>query len=150
MAISLCLHLFSAMIWVGGMFFAMGMLRPAVENLVLVDKVHLWLGVLNRFFSWIRVIVILQPATGYWMVFHELGGFDHVGFHVIIMHFLGWIMILIFLWIYFFPFRHMKRMAREELFPEAGMYMLRIRGMVLANLVLGAAVSTLAVVGPFI
>ncbi|MBF0174805.1 MAG: hypothetical protein HQL83_15410 [Magnetococcales bacterium] len=146
----LSIHMISAIIWVGGMIFANAVLRPAVEHLALSDRIHLWIGVLERFFSRVWIIVFLQPATGYWMVFKEMGGFQHAGFHVTLMHAMGWIMITLFVWVYFFPFRKMKSMAREELFPEAGMYMQKIRFMVRINLVLGSMVSTLAAIGPFI
>ncbi|MBF0108385.1 MAG: CopD family protein [Magnetococcales bacterium] len=150
MVTPLSIHMISAIIWVGGMFFALRMLRPSLEHLSPPDTVTLWIGVLERFFSWIRVIVLLLPATGYWMVFGEIGGFRQAGLHVYLMHTLGWIMIGLFLWIYLFPFRRMKKMAREELIPEAGMYMMRIRRLVSINMVLGMIVSTLAAVGPFI
>lgn len=150
MATPLSIHLISAIIWVGGMFFAYWMLRPAMENLDLPVRVRLWVSVLERFFSWIWVIVFSQPATGYWMIFHELGGFQHVGLHIIVMQFMGWVMIALFIWVYFVPFRKMKRMVKEELFPEAGMYMLKIRRIVFINLTLGSIVSALAAVGPFL
>ncbi|HIJ82612.1 MAG: uncharacterized protein HW380_3957 [Magnetococcales bacterium] len=150
MAIPLSIHLISAIIWIGGMFFANWMLRPAVENLDLPAKVRLWIDVLERFFSWIWVIVFTQPATGYWMVFYELGGFHHAGMHIFLMQIVGLFMIFVFFWVYFVLFKNMKRMAKEELFPEAGMYMMKIRRMVLLNLTLGSMVSTLAVVGRFL
>ncbi|HAT50120.1 MAG: hypothetical protein HQL07_16330 [Nitrospirae bacterium] len=150
MATPLSIHLISAIIWVGGMFFAHGMLRPAMENLDLPARVRLWENVLGRFFSWIWVIVFSLPATGYWMIFHELGGFQSVGLYIIIMQILGFSMISIFLWVYFVPFCKMKRMVKEELFPEAGMCMLKIRRLVFINLTLGSIVSTLAAVGPFL
>lgn len=146
----LSVHVFFAIIWVGGMFFAYWILRPALEHLALPERIPLWIGVLKNFFSWVWVIVILQPVTGYWMVFHEIGGFHRAGLHVIVMHALGWVMIFIFLYMYFFMFSRMKRMAREELYPEAGLYMKKVKKMVSINLVLGIVVSILAAVGPFL
>ncbi|MEO5328151.1 MAG: hypothetical protein H7829_07885 [Magnetococcus sp. THC-1_WYH] len=132
------------------MFLAYWVLRPAMESLDLPTKVRLWVAILERFFSWIWVIVFLQPATGYWMIVHELGGFKNSGNHIIIMQIMGWIMIILFIWVYLVPFGKMKKMIKEELYPEAGMYMLKIRRIVLINLTLGSIVSTLAAVGPFL
>ncbi|MBF0132512.1 MAG: hypothetical protein HQL75_08005 [Magnetococcales bacterium] len=132
------------------MFLAYWVLRPAMESLDLPTKVRLWVAILERFFSWIWVIVFLQPATGYWMIVHELGGFKNAGTHIIIMQIMGWTMIILFIWVYLVPFGKMKKMIKEELYPEAGMYMLKIRRIVLINLTLGSIVSTLAAVGPFL
>lgn len=150
MATPLSMHVMAAIIWVGGMFLAYWVLRPAMEGLDLPTRVRLWVAILERFFSWIWVIVFLQPATGYWMIVYKLGGFQQVGTHIIIMQIMGWIMIFLFVWVYLVPFGKMKKMIREELFPEAGMYLLKIRRIVFVNLTLGSIVSTLAAVGPFL
>ncbi|MBF0415229.1 MAG: CopD family protein [Magnetococcales bacterium] len=146
----LSVHVVLAIVWVGGMFFAYWILRPVFDHLPLPDRISLWIGILNKFFSWVWVIVVLQPATGYWMVYHEMGGFHQAGLHVIAMHTLGWIMIAIFIYTYFSIFSRMKKMAKEELFPEAGLYMKKIKNMVSVNLVLGVIVSILATIGPFL
>lgn len=150
MAIPLSMHVMAAIIWVGGMFLAYWVLRPAMESLDLPARVRLWMAILERFFSWIWVIAFLQPATGYWMIIHELGGFQNIGKHIIIMQVMGWMMIIIFIWVYLAPFGQMKEMIKEELYPEAGMYMLKIRRIMLINLTLGSIVSILAAVGPFL
>ncbi|MBF0423287.1 MAG: CopD family protein [Magnetococcales bacterium] len=132
------------------MFFAYWVLRPAVENLALAEKINLWAQVLQKFFSWVWLISFSLPVTGYWMVFHELGGFQNVGIHIHVMHIMGWIMILLFLYVYFSPFKKLLWLTKEKLYPEAGLYMVKIRRIVLINLLLGVVVSTLATVGPFL
>ena len=52
MSIAITLHLLAAMIWIGGMFFAYMVLRPAaVEVLELPVRLSLWVAVFRRFFK---------------------------------------------------------------------------------------------------
>src|SRR5436190_5407420 len=50
--IALILHIFSAVVWVGGMFFALFVLRPATAALEPGTRLDLWLRVFERFFVW--------------------------------------------------------------------------------------------------
>ncbi|MBF0626392.1 MAG: hypothetical protein HQL82_16510 [Magnetococcales bacterium] len=149
MAIAIALHLLCAVIWIGGMFFAILVLRPAAESLELDQRVTLWAGVLGRFFVWVWGAVLLLPVTGYWMVWRGFGGLDGVGLHVHIMQGLGWSMIGLFAWVFCGPFRHMRRMHRQLLIPEAGLYILRIRIVVILNLVLGLLLVLTAAAGRY-
>ena len=109
MSLAISLHLLAAVVWVGGMFFAHQVLRPvAVQQLEPPQRLPLWVGVFNRFFPWVWVIVVLLPVTGYWMVFGVFGGMASVGLHVHLMQGLGWLMILLYLHVYFGPFRKLK------------------------------------------
>ena len=52
------LHVLAAMIWVGGMFFAWMILRPAA--MAALDgpaRLKLWVNVFQRFFVWVWVAV---------------------------------------------------------------------------------------------
>ena len=54
MAYAKLLHLLSVLIWVGGMFFAYMILRPAaVEVLEPPPRLRLWANVFGRFFPWV-------------------------------------------------------------------------------------------------
>lgn len=145
----LTIHLLVAIIWVGGMFFAHMVLRPVAMNLELEEKVRLWHGVLNRFIPWVWGAVLLLPLTGYWMVIREMGGLTHVGIHVHIMQGIGWVMIALFLYLFFRPYQAMRRMVREHLFPEAGLYFQRIRVIMITNLVLGLVNSIVGNAGRY-
>ncbi|MHB8423998.1 MAG: hypothetical protein ACYDB9_02435 [Gammaproteobacteria bacterium] len=50
MAIAIALHSLSAVIWVGGMFFAYLALRPALTNHSILARAHLWDAVFRRLF----------------------------------------------------------------------------------------------------
>lgn len=149
MAIALTLHLFAALFWVGGMFFALVILRPAAGPLSMELRVGLWSRTLTRFMKVVWLSVITLPATGYWMIFYLFGGRDNVGLHVVIMEILGWGMIVLFLTAHFRGFLPMRRMNRELLIPEAGLYIERIRKIIQINLFLGIILISVAVGGRY-
>ena len=141
MSIAITLHILSAAIWVGGMFFAHQVLRPvAVQQFEPPQRLPLWVGVFNRFFPWVWLFVILLPVTGYWIIFQVFGGMGAVGVHVHIMQGLGWLMILLFMHLYFAPFRRLKEAVITQDWPEAGKHLNQIRQIVGINLVLGLVV----------
>ncbi|MBF0444467.1 MAG: hypothetical protein HQL68_02680 [Magnetococcales bacterium] len=150
MSFLLTVHFIAALIWVGGMFFTHFVLRPSAEFLSLPDKINLWSRVLRRFLAMIWLSIVLLPVSGYWMVFSYLGGWDDLGLHVYIMQVVGWIMIVIFVYVYLGPYKEMKIRVKEELFPEAGMFMLKIRRLVGVNLLLGIVNVVTAVTGRYL
>lgn len=150
MLIAVSLHLLSAVIWVGGMFFAYMVLRPiAARQLQPAERLPLWSQVFSRFFFWVWAAVILLPLTGYWMVFARLGGLGAVGLYVHFMQAAGILMILIFLHLYFAPYRRLKRSLAHGDLQDAGRDLLRIRSIVLINLILGIIVTAVGASGPY-
>ncbi|HEX3974101.1 MAG TPA: hypothetical protein VHX19_22390, partial [Stellaceae bacterium] len=77
-------HILSAVVWVGGMFFAHQMVRPSVAPLDAPVRLALWRGIFERFFAWVWVAVILLLVSG--MGMEALGV---RGLHVTIMEALG-------------------------------------------------------------
>ena len=137
MRIALTLHLLSAVIWVGGMFLAYVCLRPVAASLLEPpQRLPLWDQVFERFFPWVWAAVILLPVTGFWMIF-QMGGFDAVGMYVHVMLGLGIVMILIFLHVFFGPYRRLKAAVVTQDFPGAGRRLAQIRILVATNLTLG-------------
>jgi uncharacterized membrane protein len=140
----------SAVLWVGGMFFAYQVLRPvAGTQLEPPARLALWAAVFSRFFPWVWLSVLLLLLTGYWMVFRVFGGMAGVGVSVHIMQALGWVMILIYMHLYFAPFRRLKEAVVTAQWPEAGKQLNQIRRMVAINLVLGLVVVAVAAGGRF-
>ena len=143
------IHLVAALVWVGGMFFAHMVLRPASQFLAPNDLIALWTRVLGRFTLWVWATVVLLPVSGYGLAFELYGGLADSGLHVRAMHLIGWLMIGLFVYMYFVPLKRMLRMARESLTPEAAMYMGQIRRIVVVNLVLGIALAVIAAGGRY-
>ena len=78
LALLAALHALAAVVWVGGMFFAYMVLRPATGPLAAPMRLQLWQRVLGRFFPWVWASVAVHLATGYGMLFAFFGGF-HAG-----------------------------------------------------------------------
>ncbi len=131
-------HLIAAVIWVGGMFFAYTALRPAAAKILEApQRLKLWRKSLVSFFFWVWIYIIALPATGYWIIFAHYGGMARVGWHVHIMQVLGIIMILLFLHVFFSPFKRLRKAVKEENYQVAGENLAQIRKFVGINLFLG-------------
>ncbi len=136
MAIAMTLHLLAAVIWVGGMFFAYMAQRPAAMDLEPAQRLPLWARTFARFFPWVWVAVVLLPASGYFMVF-KMGGFAGVPLYVHIMQALGIVMILIFLHVFFAPYRRLNAALTAGDIPAAGKQLGQIRRMIGINTLIG-------------
>lgn len=151
MSVSIALHLLSVILWVGGMMFAHMMLRPAaVQVLEPPLRLNLWVQVFKNFFLWVWIAIITLLATGYWMVFGVFDGFGNVGLHIHIMHGLGIVMILIFMYVYFIPYRKLRHAVIVENFQEGGAKLAQIRQLVGTNILIGLAISIIASAGRYI
>ena len=107
-AVALVLHALSAVVWVGGMFFAHQVLRPAAAALDPGPRFVLWSRVLGRFFAWVIAAIVLLLASGYVLVFAVFGGFGSVGVHLHLMQGIGILMMLLFFHLYFAPWRRFR------------------------------------------
>jgi uncharacterized membrane protein len=135
--VALILHALSAVVWVGGMFFALVMLRPAAQQLQPAPRLELWSRVLGRFFAWVIAAIVLLLASGYGMVFGVYAGFHGIGLHVHIMQGLGIIMMLLFFHLYFAPWRRFRAALARQDHAAAGRQLGQIRVIVTINLLLG-------------
>ncbi len=150
MIFAISLHLLSAVVWVGGMFFAYVALRPAAAGVLEApQRMPLWSHTLARFFVWVWLAVILLPLTGYWMVFSHFGGMAHAGLYIHFMQATGILMILIFMHVFFAPFRRLRRAVAAGDMSGAGHHLARIRRYVLLNLLLGILISIIGAAGPY-
>jgi uncharacterized membrane protein len=136
-AIAIALHGLAATVWVGGMFFAYIVLRPSLMLLEPHRRLNIWAGVFKRFFPWVWMSVLVLPLTGYWLVFSAFSGFATSPVYVHIMHMIGLVMIVLFVYLYFRPYGALKLAVNQEDWQAAGAALNRVRHMVLINLVLG-------------
>lgn len=141
------LHLLSVLVWVGGMFFAYVVLRPAaVDTLDPPPRLKLWDAVFNRFFKWVWTSISLLLISGIGMI-ALYGGMAHVGPHVHIMLALGIAMIAIYGHVYFALYKKLNRFVTAQSWKEAGEMLGKIRKMVGLNLALGLLTVCVAVIG---
>src|SRR5579872_2576142 len=136
-AIALVLHVLSAVVWVGGMFFALLVLRPATGPLEPAARLALWERVFSRFFGWVFAAIVLLLASGYAMVFGVFAGFRGIGVHVHIMQATGIVMMLLFFHLYFAPWRRFRAALARDDRAQAARQLNQIRWIVAINLILG-------------
>ena len=148
-SLSLILHALSAVVWVGGMFFAHQVLRPAAAALEPGPRLALWSRVLGRFFAWVVAAIVLLLVTGYAMVFGIYAGFGGIGLHIHLMQGIGILMMLLFFHLYFAPWRRFRAAVAREDWAEGGRQLGQIRTIVTINLVLGLVVVAIATSGRF-
>jgi uncharacterized membrane protein len=136
-SVALVFHAIAAVVWVGGMFFALLVLRPATAPLDPGPRLALWVRVLGRFFAWVIAAIVLLLATGYAMIFGVYGGFASIGLHIHLMQGIGIVMMLAFLHLYFAPWPRLQRAVARGEIAEAARQLNQIRAIVIINLLLG-------------
>jgi uncharacterized membrane protein len=148
-AIAVILHALSAVVWVGGMFFAHQALRPAAVVLEPGPRLLLWARVLGRFFAWVIGAVLLLLVSGFAMVFDVFGGFGGVGLYIQLMMVLGIVMMLLFFHLYFAPWRRFQAAVGRQDWAEGGRQLGQIRSIVTLNLILGLIVVGIGASGRY-
>jgi uncharacterized membrane protein len=141
------IHLLAVLIWVGGMFFAYMVLRPAaVDVLQPPERLRLWVNVFRRFFNWVWGAIGLILATGFYMIY-QYGGMAHVPVHVHLMLTLGLAMVTVYCYVFFACYVPLTLHVSKERWKEAGEILGKIRKLVALNLTLGLITSSVAVIG---
>src|SRR6185437_346127 len=149
MLVGLLFHILAAVIWVGGMFFAHQMLRPAIAPLDAAQRLALWRRVFARFFPVVWVCVAALLATGFGMIVWVYGGFAYIGPHINVMMGLGIIMMLAFGHLYFAPWRRFRAAVDSGDLAAAAKQLTQIRHIVALNLVLGLIVVVIGATGRY-
>jgi len=143
------LHVLAAMIWVGGMFFAWMVLRPAaVSELQPPERLKLWAEVFRRFFQWVWASVLLLPISGIGLWHMRFDSLAAAPRYVHIMAGLFLVMLALFLRIQMLQLPELKRAIAAQNWPEGGATLGRIRRLVGINLLLGLLVIALASARP--
>ncbi|MEQ8586246.1 MAG: CopD family protein [Thalassobaculaceae bacterium] len=138
MTVLLALHIVAATIWVGGMFFAYVVLRPAVAGIEPPpERVKLWRRVFDRFFTYVSLSVLALLASGYGMLFIGFGGFAGAGAYIHIMHLTGLVMFLAYGHLRFAAWPKFRKAVDADDFEQAGRRLGLIRKIVAVNLALG-------------
>jgi uncharacterized membrane protein len=136
----LALHLLAAIFWVGGMAFAYWVLRPAAGPLEPPMRLPLWRRVFGIFLPWVGVSIAVLLITGYTMMLFYFGGFAAAPFYVNLMQGLGWLMVLLYLHLFFAPWKRFHAALEAGKLPDAAAALNQIRQIVAINLALGIAV----------
>lgn len=140
----LLLHILSAVVWVGGMFFAHQMVRPSVAALDPPVRLALWRRIFQKFFGWVWAAVVLLLASGL-----AMQGLGVSGLHVQIMEALGVVMMLAFGHLYFAPWQRFRRALDADDVAAAAAQLNQIRRIVEFNLALGLIVVVIGATGRY-
>lgn len=132
----LAVHILCAVLWVGGMAFALFVLRPSLAVLEPPQRVALHAQVFRRFFKLVWHAMPLLLLSGYALLFGLYGGFPSATWNIHLMHLLGLIMAGVFVWIVFGPYARFR--AGDTGAVES------IRKLILTNLVLGGITIVVA------
>ena len=143
------LHVLAAVIWVGGMFFAHLILRPSLVSLEPSSRLPVWQRVFVRFFPWVWLSIIALFGSGIGMVSLEFGGFSTLSGYVQVMMALGVLMTLIYLYLYFVPWRRFRAATSTSDWSRADSQIRQIRLLVTTNLALGLITVVIGSSGRF-
>jgi uncharacterized membrane protein len=139
-------HLLSFVVWIGGMFFTLYCLRPALGLLEGPSRVRLMHGVLQRFFGFVAAAAALVLVSGVWLVGRaaqaaaQAGGRFNMPLDWYVMLALGLLMVLIFGYIRLVLFTRLTRAAGAQAWQEGAQVLGQIRNWVLVNLCLGVLI----------
>ncbi len=145
------LHVLSSAIWVGGMFFAYIVLRPvAAEQLEPLQRLKLWIACFQRFFTYVWLAIGILPASGYFIIQQNWGSVVNVGWDLLLMQGLGWVMILLFMHVYFVPYRRIQNAVANQDIKAGAAALAQIRKIIAVNLSLGITVTVIASAGRYL
>lgn len=145
-------HLLSLVAWIGGMFFTLVCLRPALGVLDAPARPRLMSAVLRRFFAVVEVAIGLVLLTGLgllWSARHGAGAGSGAGMPPswTLMVVLGVAMMLVFAGLRAVLYPRLQAALRAQDGPAAAAVLARIRGWVLVNLVLGVLIVAAMALG---
>lgn len=130
------LHLAAAIFWMGGMAFMVLALRPVLhEQLAPPQRLPLATAVLRRFFVVVIASIAVLLATGAWLLAQVPASQAPPGWHA--MATLGIVMMLIFAYIWFWPYRRLRAAVAQGDWPEGGKQMGRVTLLAKINLGIG-------------
>ncbi len=134
----LAVHILAMTAWVGGMAYALLVMRPSLGVLAAAtDRMAVLGDTFRRFFRIVWVAMPLVLLSGWAMVFGVWGGFAHLPWPVNVMQVLGLVMAVVYLVLFFGPYKRFK--AQPGPGPAAS-----IRKLIHANLGLGVIVIIVA------
>ena len=148
MSVLIALHALAAVIWVGGLFFLVGILRPAASSVPLAERLPLLSTAMGRFFLWVWIAIIVLLVTGNTMTF-MLGGMAGVPLYIHLMQALGWVMFLLFGHMFFSPWRRVRVALSAGALADALRAMNQLRFFAAINLAIGLLVVVIATGGRY-
>jgi uncharacterized membrane protein len=143
------LHVLAALVWVGGMFFAWMVLRPAaMKALEGPARLKLWVEVFQGFFRWVWIAVVLLPISGVGMIHLQFSGFEAAPRYVQVMMGLYVVMTALFIRIQALMLPELRTAVAAQDWPTGAAVLGSIRRLVGINLVVGLVLVAIAAARP--
>ena len=143
------LHVLAALIWVGGMFFAWMILRPAAMTaLEGPQRLKLWVQVFQRFFVWVWVAVVILPISGVGLLQIRFNGFETAPRYVQVMMGLYIVMVALFIRIQSLQLPELRKAVEAQDWAAGAGALGRIRRLVGCNLIVGLVLVAIAAARP--
>jgi uncharacterized membrane protein len=143
------LHVLAALVWVGGMFFAWMVLRPAaMKALEGPARLKLWVEVFQGFFRWVWIAVVLLPISGVGMIHLQFTGFEAAPRYVQVMMGLYVVMTALFIRIQALMLPELRTAVAAQDWPTGAAVLGRIRRLVGINLMVGLVLVAIAAARP--
>ena len=151
MALLISVHVLFVVIWVGGMFFAYMAMRPAAAStLEPPQRLPLWAATFANFFPWVWLAVVLILVSGLLLIFKYFGGMAGSALYIHVMLGLGILMMLIFMHVFFAPYKRLKQAIVIKDWPAGGKALNQIRMLIGINLSLGILTVLIATAGKYL
>ena len=148
-ALAYSLHVLAALIWVGGMFFAWMILRPAaVTALEGPVRLKLRVEVFQRFFVWVWIAVVILPISGVGLLQMRFNGFETAPRYVQIMMGLYIVMVALFIRIQSLQLPELRKAVEAQAWADGAAVMGKIRRLVGCNLIVGLVLVAIAAARP--
>ena len=148
-AFAIILHLLAINIWIGGTFFSVVILPRAVASLESPAQHQFMHLLMQRFFFWVWLALLILFSSGGWMIYNMFGGLMIVPPYVLAMMSIALLMIMVFLVIFFGPYRRYQQAYQLQNFSDCQQQLLRIRLLSRINMALGICVVLAIGGGPF-
>ena len=143
------LHVLSALVWVGGMFFAWMVLRPAaMKALEGPARLKLWVEVFQDFFRWVWIAVVLLPISGVGMIHLQYSGFEAAPRYVQVMMGLYVVMTALFIRLQALLLPELRTAVAAQDWPTGAATLGKIRKLVGINLIVGLGLVAIAAARP--
>lgn len=100
---------------------------------------------LKRFFQWIWLAILVLLVSDGWMIYNIFGGIAYTPIYVVIMMAIALMMIVVFLWIFYRPYRYYQQAYQLQDISACQQQLASIR--LLAKLNMGLGFCVVLVIG---
>lgn len=148
--IAITAHVLAVIVWIGGMFFGVVALRPAMRGMDTLPAARFWCTVLGRFLPWVWAAIVVLLASGFYMVFNGFGGFSDLPWFIQFMMGIGIFMMMLVGHVTFSAFKKLKRAVAAEDAALTAKPLRQIRLIMDVNLVLGLLIVIVIMSGAYV